>query len=84
MTKEKNLSIDKSEGSLKMEFDLSIIGNVNEEIAAIECKLLRRFGETDSMAIYDCDKSKLIKKWSFENLTDQDVNFLNNLLIRHQ
>lgn len=83
MTKEKNLSINKSEGILKIEFDLSIIGKANEEIAAIECKLLRRFGETDSKVIYDCDKSKLIKKWSFENLTDQDINFLNNLLIRH-
>jgi len=71
--------INKSEGSLRIEFDLSIIGKSNEEITAIECELLKRFGETDSMTIYDCDKSKLIKEWKFYSLTKEDINFIQHL-----
>ena len=71
--------INKSEGSLRIDFDLSITGKSNEEITAIECELLARFGKTESTAVYDHANSILTKEWKFNSLTKEDVDVIQHL-----
>lgn len=73
--------INKSEGSLRIDFDLSIIGKSNEEITAIECELLKRFSKTESTAVYDHANSILTKEWKFYSLTKEDIDFIQHLLL---
>lgn len=71
--------INKSEGSLKIDFDLSITGKANEEITAIECEFLKRFSKTESTAVYDHANSILTKEWKFYSLTKEDIDFIQHL-----